>query len=198
MEAKKYLKKVPIGLVMFVCALFLPACNSTNMPCKCAYNNGFSDEDASNTPDAVPKSEAKSTYGNPKHYVVNGKHYNVLKNANGYNKVGYASWYGNQFHGHLTSSHEAYNMYSMTAASTTLPIPTYVKVTNLENGRSVVVKVNDRGPFRSDRIIDLSYAAAKKLGYSSKGTALVRVTAIDANPSSKETKLAQNAKPSYD
>lgn len=130
-------------------------------------------------PNAVPKYEPKSLYGNPNYYEVNGKIYHVLRSAIGYNKRGIASWYGRKFNGKLTSSRKPYNMLAMTGASRTLPIPTYVHVTNLENGRSVIVKINDRGPFAPNRIIDLSYAAAKKLGYARKGTALVQVTAID-------------------
>ena len=119
--------------------------------------------DVTQIPNAVPKAEPKSQYGNPSSYTVNGKTYYVLKNAQGYDKKGIASWYGTKFHGQLTSTREPYNMYAMTAASTELPLPTYVRVTNLENGRQVIVKVNDRGPFDKDRIIDLSYVAAKKL-----------------------------------
>lgn len=130
-------------------------------------------------PDAVPKVEAFSKYGNPRYYYINGKREYVLKTYKGYNKVGLASWYGTKFHGRLTSTRERYNVYAMTAASRDLPIPCYVRVTNLENDHSVIVRVNDRGPFVGNRILDLSYAAAKKLGYSNRGTALVRVTAID-------------------
>lgn len=135
--------------------------------------------DVSKIPDAVPKKEPLSKYGNPSSYVVNGKRYHVLKSAAGYNRVGYASWYGTKFDKRLTSSREPYDMLGMTAASTTLPLPTYVRVTNLENGRQVTVKVNDRGPFHSTRILDLSYVAAKKLGIVGRGTGLVRVTAIN-------------------
>ncbi len=135
--------------------------------------------DVSQIPNAVPKYEPKSHYGNPKSYRVLGKRYYVLKSAQDYNQRGIASWYGRKFHGRLTSSREPYNMLAMTAASPVLPLPTYVQVTDLQNGRSVIVKVNDRGPFAPNRIIDLSYAAAKKLGYAKKGTALVQVTAIN-------------------
>ena len=129
-------------------------------------------------PNAVPKAEPKSRYGNPESYVVRGKRYYVLPHANNYSKEGVASWYGTKFHGKLTSSREVFSMYGMTAASTDLPLPTYAEVTNLDNGRKIIVKVNDRGPFVSDRILDLSYAAAKKLGYADKGVANVRVTTI--------------------
>lgn len=127
---------------------------------------------------AIPKDEPLSSYGNDREYVVDGKCYEVLHSAKNYKRVGVASWYGPQFHGQLTSTRERYNMYSMTAASPDLPLPTYAKVTNLENGRSVVVKVNDRGPFKSNRVMDLSYAAAKKLGVVAKGTAKVQIVAL--------------------
>lgn len=132
-------------------------------------------------PDAKPRVEPLSRYGN-KSYTVFGKRYHVLPSANGYSKRGIASWYGKKFHGRPTSSREPYSLYAMTAASRDLPLPTYVRVTNLQNGRQVIVKVNDRGPFSStdpNRIMDLSYAAAKKLGYTEKGTAWVQVTALD-------------------
>jgi rare lipoprotein A (peptidoglycan hydrolase) len=142
----------------------------------CAHQ-GYPSEDGCSS-DEVTKDEPLSCYGNPQHYVVEGKHYHVLHSAKNYNKVGIASWYGNKFHGHLTSTRERYDMYGMTAASPELPLPTTVRVTNLENGRSVVLKVNDRGPFKSDRVLDMSYSAAKKLGLIARGTAKVRVVAI--------------------
>lgn len=146
---------------------------------------------AGDTPDAIPKAEPRSKSANPSSYVVAGKRYYVMKDTKGYDKVGKASWYGTKFHGRRTSSDEPYNMYGMTGASTVLPIPSYVRVTNLANGRTAVVRINDHGPFRSNRIIDLSYAAAKKLGYIGQGTANVRVTAIDVS-SSSNTLFAQN------
>ena len=140
--------------------------------------------DVSKISNAVPKYEPKSRYGNPDFYVALGRRYHVLPKAEGYDERGIASWYGRKFNHQLTSSREPYNMLAMTAASPILPIPCYVRVTNLENGRSVIVRVNDRGPFAPNRIIDLSYVAAKKLGYTNKGTALVEVKAINMiNPS---------------
>ncbi len=140
---------------------------------------------------AIPKDivdEPLSCYGNEDHYVVEGKHYQVLNSAKNYNRVGVASWYGNKFHGHLTSTRERYNMYGMTAASPDLPLPTRVRVTNLENGKSVILKVNDRGPFKSNRIMDVSYLAAKKLGLINNGTAKVRVVALhSAEPPSLDS-----------
>ena len=130
-------------------------------------------------PDAIPRAEPRSRYGNPDSYAVNGQRYFVKKSSQNYVKRGVASWYGKKFHGHRTSSGETYDMYAMTAAHKTLPLPTYVRVTHLQNGRSVIVKVNDRGPFHDNRLIDLSYAAAKKLGITANGTGVVEVTAID-------------------
>lgn len=149
--------------------------------------------DVSQLQNAVPKYEPKCNYGNPPMYTIVGKHYYVMDSAKGYSQVGMASWYGTRFHGKPTSSREPYNMLAMTAASPTLPIPTYVRVTNLENGRQVIVKVNDRGPFADGRIMDLSYAAAKKLGYADKGTAKVRVEAITVDgPNDQPVMLAKN------
>lgn len=140
---------------------------------------------------AEPRPLPKSRYGNPSSYQVFGKTYRVLKTEKGYSKKGYASWYGTKFHGKLTSTREPYDMYAMTAASPVLPIPCFVTVKNLENGRSIIVKVNDRGPFVKNRIIDLSYVAGKKLGIDKKGTALVQVTTIDT---SRHIQYAQNQK----
>lgn len=134
--------------------------------------------DVSRVPDAVPRAEPRSARGNPPFYEVMGRRYYVMNEAAGYRERGVASWYGTKFHGRLTSSGEPYDMYAMTAAHKTLPLPTYVRVTHRGNGRSIVVRVNDRGPFVGDRIIDLSYAAAVRLGMHNDGTALVDVEAI--------------------
>jgi len=137
--------------------------------------------DVSNVPNAVPQDEPKSKYGNPAHYEVFGKRYYTLNSSKGYHEKGIASWYGKKFHGRRTSSGETYDMYAMTAAHKTLPLPTYVEVTNLANGKKIIVKVNDRGPFHDNRLIDLSYTAAKKLDIISKGTGMVEVRAITKN-----------------
>ena len=129
-------------------------------------------------PDAVPKQEPRSAKGNPPFYDVLGKRYFVMADAAGYVERGIASWYGPGFHDALTSNGERYDMYAMTAAHTTLPLPTHVQVTNLKNGRSVVVRVNDRGPFKHGRIIDLSYTAASKLDMLRDGTTFVEVRAL--------------------
>ena len=128
--------------------------------------------------DAVPRPEARSKYGNGPVYEVLGKRYSVMPSSAGYRERGVASWYGKKFHGNLTSNRETYDMYGMTAAHKTLPLPTFVRVRNLRNDRIIVVRVNDRGPFVHNRIIDLSYAAAIKLDMVRDGTSPVEVTAI--------------------
>lgn len=143
--------------------------------------------DLAKIPNATPKHEPKSKIGNPKTYTVFNKTYTVLDSSKGYKAKGTASWYGKKFHGYHTSNGEVYDMYGMTAAHKTLPLPTYAKVTNLRNGKHVIVKINDRGPFHEDRIIDLSYAAASKLGILGNGTANVEVRALD--PSEKLPQL---------
>ena len=136
-------------------------------------------KNAANTPDAVPRNEPLSRYGNMESYKVYGTTYHTLSSSKGYKEQGTASWYGTKFHGKRTSSGEPYDLYAMTAAHKTLPLPTYVEVTNLNNGRSVIVKVNDRGPFHDDRLIDLSYAAATRLDILPTGTGQVEIRAID-------------------
>jgi rare lipoprotein A len=141
-------------------------------------------------PDAVPEKVTPSKYGNPASYEVRGKRYQVLDSSDGFSQKGIASWYGTKFHGQRTSSGEPYDMYAMTAAHKSLPLPTYVEVTNRDNGRKAIVKVNDRGPFHQGRIIDLSYAAATKLGVAATGTANVsiRTVTIGAEQNSVEQK----------
>jgi rare lipoprotein A len=130
-------------------------------------------------PDAEPKPEPLHRYAN-RPYKVFGTEYVPLADAQGFKQRGVASWYGRRFHGQKTASGELYDMYAMTAAHPTLPIPSYVRVTNLANGRSVVVRVNDRGPFHSSRVIDLSYAAAYRLGYIQAGSAQVELESVQA------------------
>lgn len=129
--------------------------------------------------DAVPRVDPVTRAGNKNPYTVAGKTYHLLPSSKGYHAEGIASWYGTKFHGRPTANGERYSLYQMTAAHKTLPIPAYARVTNLENGRTAIVRINDRGPFHDNRIIDLSYAAAVKLGYADKGTARVRVEVID-------------------
>lgn len=130
-------------------------------------------------PDPVPRHEPPSRYGNGPIYEVFGRPYRVLPTSEGYVERGVASWYGSKFHGRMTSAQEPYDMHALTAAHKTLPLPTYVRVRNLRNNKSVIVRVNDRGPFVDNRIIDLSYAAARRLDMVNDGTSLVEVTAIN-------------------
>jgi len=143
--------------------------------------------------DVVPRVEPRSRYGNPPFYEVFGKRYYVLASGSGYVERGVASWYGPGFHKIRTSTGEPYDMYGMTAAHKTLPLPAYVRVTNLQNGRSIVVRVNDRGPFVGNRIIDLSYTAAAKLDMLRDGTAMVEVRAIDPEFPADNTSLLSAA-----
>jgi rare lipoprotein A len=171
------------GLILLCLSLLLVSCTgkrqTTNRYSQAQDSAPEQHVDVSQVKDAVPKPEPFSRYGNPDSYVVNGKRYHTLDNNKGYRERGIASWYGTKFHGHRTSSGETYDMYQMSAAHKSLPLPTYARVTNLHNSKSVIVKINDRGPFHDNRLIDLSYAAAARLGILGKGTGLVEVTAID-------------------
>ena len=173
---------VPLGLVAVI---GVAACASTRPPpaepsATPAAPPAVVTPAPDTVPDAMPRVETRSRNGNPPFYDVFGKRYFVLSSSAGYWERGVASWYGPGFHKVRTSTGEPYDMYAMTAAHRTLPLPAYVRVTNLENGRSVVVRVNDRGPFVGNRIIDLSYTAAARLDMLRNGTALVEVRAIDA------------------
>ncbi len=165
------LKRIIFFLILFS---LLTSCSSTRKDGPPSYN-----VDVSKIPDAVPKRERPSKIGNKPTYTVFGKKYYVMSSSKNYDEQGIASWYGTRFHQHYTSNGERYDMLAMTAAHKTLPLPTYVQVTNLRNGRKIIVKVNDRGPFEANRIIDLSYAAAKKLAMLGHGTTWVDVKAID-------------------
>lgn len=172
-------------LVTFCCAAILAGCSTTP-----SGRYEIDDDVAPDTPmsvdhieDAHPQYEPYSLGGN-RDYTLRGVNYQIEKQTSGFKQRGKASWYGKKFHGHLTSNGEIYDMYSMSAAHKTLPLPSYVKVTNLDNGKSTVVRVNDRGPFHSGRIIDLSYAAAYKIGVVQAGTANVEIEVIPVNKSS--------------
>ncbi|ERJ17969.1 Septal ring lipoprotein RlpA [Salinisphaera shabanensis E1L3A] len=144
-------------------------------------NDGPPDDeniDLASIPDAIPRDEPYSRYGNPASYEALGKTYYVLPSAAGFTQTGRASWYGKQFHGRRTSSGEPYNMFKMTAAHKRLPIPSYVRVTNLDTGKQVIVRVNDRGPFHDGRIIDLSYVAARRLDVVAHGSVPVRIETV--------------------
>ena len=149
--------------------------------------------DIASIPDAEPKYEPRTRAGNPPVYTVLGRTYKVMADSAGYRERGVASWYGTKFHGNSTSNGERYDMYAMTAAHKTLPIPSYVAVTNLLNGRRVVVRVNDRGPFVDDRVIDLSYVAAAKLDMLTIGTAPVEVVAVGPGDTLPGPSFAQPA-----
>jgi len=180
-------------LIALLCCLTLAACSSSptikRAPSKPAptKSGGYYGNDGPHAnppsnldsiPNAVPKKEPLYQYST-RPYIALGKKYVPLKSAKGYKKRGVASWYGKMFHGNKTAMGEIYDMYSMTAAHTRLPLPSYVRVTNVDNGRSIIVRVNDRGPFKHDREIDLSYAAAYQLRLIEKGSGLVDVEAID-------------------
>src|SRR5579871_6364329 len=153
----------------------------SNLPATPAHKGDYGPEhpvDVSNVKDAVPTDVTPSKTGNASPYTVLGQTYTLVAACKGYHDRGIASWYGMQFHGSHTSDGETYDMYAMTAANKAVPIPCYARVTNLKNGKSVVVKINDRGPFVANRLIDLSYAAASKLDMLGNGTALVDVQAI--------------------
>lgn len=171
-----------------VAALLLSACAGGK---KDKYESGDGPSsrriNPSDVQDAVPKNEPLARYGNHSPYTVLGKTYTVLPSSKGYHERGIASWYGSKFHGRRTSSGEPYDMHLATAAHKSLPLPTYAEVTNLDNGRRMIVKINDRGPFHEGRIIDLSYAAAIKLGVDQTGTARVDVRAIDVGKSKRHT-----------
>ena len=184
------------GLVLLACvAVSLSACSIATrrpppeplphpemqpVPPPTARSPGGPPVDINSIPDAVPKDEPRSRRGNPPFYTVLGRRYAVLDSADGFVERGVASWYGPTFHGESTSIGESYDMYGMTAAHKTLPLPAYARVTNLSNGKSVVVRINDRGPFAKNRIIDLSYTAAAKLDMLRDGTALVEVRTLRA------------------
>jgi rare lipoprotein A len=151
--------------------------------------------DVSGIPDAVPTEEARSRSGNPPFYEVFGKRYYVKKSSRNHVERGVASWYGEKFHGRRTSSGEPYDMYAMTAAHKTLPLPTYARVTNLRNGKSVVVKINDRGPFVDNRIVDLSYTAAARLDMLGQGTAFVELETLDPGAPIKPVRASGRSVP---
>jgi rare lipoprotein A len=184
----------PLALIV---AAGLAACQSTpptaNPPYTAPPESVTPPAVSGAVPDAIPRPEPRARSGNPPFYSVFGKRYYVLSSSVGYWERGVASWYGPGFHKVRTSTGERYDMYAMTAAHKTLPLPAYVRVTNLQNGRSVVVRVNDRGPFVGNRIIDLSYSAAAKLGMLRNGTAMVDVRTID--PSEPPPVITASSRP---
>lgn len=189
-DVRRYVRRSLLVLAMLT---LLQACASR------PAHDGEPPRSGSNVPlhlpdDAIPRDEPRSRYGNGPYYQVYGETYKVLDTNYGYRERGVASWYGSKFHGRPTSSQEPYDMYAMTAAHRSLPLPSYVRVRNLHNGKSVIVRVNDRGPFVENRLIDLSYVAAMKLDMVTTGTSLVEVTAIsfDEPPAPREPEIADN------
>lgn len=184
-------------LIVFSIALSLAGCGGST-----TIRDGPGSSRIPDLPgDAIPRPEPRSKHGNGRDmgngpmYEVWGKRYRVMASSAGYRERGVASWYGHKFDGKLTSSLETYDMYAMTAAHKTLPLPTYVHVRNLRNNRSVVVRVNDRGPFVQNRIIDLSYAAALKLEMVRDGTSLVEVTAYNFDQPDGDRAMRTSASP---
>jgi rare lipoprotein A len=172
------LQVLPLALALIVAGCAGPQIRSPTHPTPTLPPPEPIPAEIENIPDPIPRSEPKSARGNPAFYNVLGKRYFVLASAEGYQERGVASWYGPGFHAASTSNGERYDMYAMTAAHKTLPLPSYVQVTNLRNGKHVIVRVNDRGPFKDGRIIDLSYSAATKLGMVKEGTVFVEVRAL--------------------
>ena len=195
------MKKVRLFL-LGVCSLGLLACSS--QPSRYQHKQDFTPQKKLNVQalqEPKVQYEPLSRRGNPESYVVFGKRYSVMKSAKGYQEEGEASWYGMKFHGHETSNGEIYDVYQFTAAHKSLPLPTYVRVTRVDTGKSVIVRVNDRGPFHGKRIIDLSYAAAIKLGIDKVGVARVRVEALEpekpftpvVSPTNEKTSAAKES-----
>ncbi|WP_413283939.1 septal ring lytic transglycosylase RlpA family protein [Vibrio sp. MA40-2] len=184
------------NIICVIFVLLLAACSSSDS--RYSIKNDVGPEQAiqlDHIEDAHPKYEPFSRGGN-RDYTLRGGSYKIIKNPQGFKQSGLASWYGQKFHGHLTSNGEIYDMYSMTAAHKTLPIPSYVKVTNTDNGKTTIVRVNDRGPFHENRIIDLSYAAAYKLDVIKTGTANVAIEYITTQPPESQSYAAKKL-PSY-
>lgn len=182
--------KQSIRHCLLTATLVMAACSTTQTvvtPAPEPLKSSAPPTDVTDIPNAVPRNEPLSKRGNPAFYEVLGQRYFVLRSAAGYVERGVASWYGPGFHAASTSNGERYDMYAMTAAHKTLPLPAYVQVTNLENGKSVVLRVNDRGPFKAGRIIDLSWTAASKLDMLKKGTGFVEVRALTPNQQAAPT-----------
>ncbi len=188
------MKRVDI-LVIWLLVLVIGACSAPVRRGDWEQDRAPPDRvSAANIRDAVPRADPIRKSGNKSPYTVNGVTYQVMEDATGYNERGIASWYGQKFHGRKTSNGEIFDAFGVTAAHRSLPIPSYVRVTNLENQRQLVVRVNDRGPFHADRVIDLSYAAAKKLGFADLGTASVQLELIPV-PGVKDLRTADAGPP---
>jgi rare lipoprotein A len=181
-----------LQIIVLLAALLSACSTSLPIPKIVSLKDGrpASSVDVTKIPNAKPAAVVRTRAGNAPQYTILGKTYRVLTSSDGYRSRGEASWYGTKFHGRRTANGEVYDMFAMTAAHTTLPIPSYVRVTHVANGRSIIVRINDRGPFHGNRIIDLSYAAAKKLGMIETGFAIVDV--VDVTPT-ENTSVASPA-----
>jgi rare lipoprotein A len=181
-----------LQIIVLLAALLSACSTSLPIPKMVSLKDGrpASSVDVTKIPNAKPAAVVRTRAGNAPQYTILGKTYRVLTSSDGYRSRGEASWYGTKFHGRRTANGEVYDMFAMTAAHTTLPIPSYVRVTHVANGRSIIVRINDRGPFHGNRIIDLSYAAAKKLGMIETGFAIVDV--VDVTPT-ENTSVASPA-----
>jgi rare lipoprotein A len=182
---KFYNARTPTFAALTVAVLLLAACASKPPAAPATSRYSILQDrapsravDLASIPDVVPEPVNRNLRGNKSPYIVLGKTYTVMSTEEGYSERGIASWYGEKFHGHDTSNGEVFDMYKVSAAHKSLPIPSFLRVTNLDNNRSIIVRVNDRGPFHGDRVIDLSYAAALKLGFADRGTARVQLEAI--------------------
>jgi rare lipoprotein A len=180
------MRRLQLSLVIL---LLLQLCACGNQPKKAAPPQPVD----SPATQPVPRAEPLSAVGNHSPYRVHGRTYTVLPSAQNYHEEGIASWYGPNFHGRLTSNQETFDMHQFTAAHRSLPLPSYARVSHLGNGRSVVVRINDRGPFKDNRLIDLSFAAAKALDMVDEGTARVRVRVLAAGPESADRPVVTSA-----
>jgi len=189
------------SLISSLGLVFLAACSSTPAPSSTGNSRYSISQDRAPTqtlniaaiPEVVPVPLNRTMAGNRSPYTVLGNSYYVLQTEEGYSERGVASWYGEKFHGHKTSNGEVFDMYLASAAHKSLPIPSFLRVTNLDNNRSIIVRVNDRGPFHGDRLIDLSYAAAMKLDYADRGTARVQLDAVVASGFAQDRTVSKTA-----
>ncbi len=172
-----------LPLLVLALAFVLAACSTPTAIKPIADSKPLAELDPAQVKDAVPRAEPILAAGNSSPYTIAGIEYSVLSSAAGYREQGIASWYGSKFHGRKTANGEVFDAYAASAAHRSLPLPTYVRVTNLDNQRSLIVRVNDRGPFHGDRLIDLSYGAAVKLGFATQGTASVEVVGLSVEGS---------------
>lgn len=183
-------KRVPAVMILAGSVLLTACSGGQEKPGEESDGPSMRDITAADVKDADPRAEPRARYGNHSPYEVFGKTYTVMDSSKGYRERGVASWYGSKFHGRRTSSGEPYDMHLATAAHKSLPLPTYAEVTNLDNGRKVIVKINDRGPFKDSRLIDMSYGAALRLDMVATGTARVEVRSIDVGGGSESSGTA--------